>query len=361
MTQLTRKRKGFTLIELLVVIAIIAILIALLLPAVQQAREAARRSSCKNNLKQHGLALHNYHDIYKVFPPALMGSGRTTRGADPTYRWYAGPVKNITGWQMLLPQLEQDPLHNAYDFNLAGSSSNPRAGGTIPADDRYNSGDVPGQENKQAVRVPVLECPSHPEAGQSNTYRPHGTGPGSFYHRFRAVRTSYFFAVGAFTDYNVVYHAYSNRLNLGAFGNSGAARFRDITDGLTNTILVGEGAGGNGPGGKTSSHYGPWGLTGLHTCCHARVYSSSSSYYFTTVAGTNHRNWRRWGRDWGLNAVWRNHRLGNSYAWVFNSFHPGGVQFLFADGRVKFLSENIRYQIFAKLNYIHDGQPTGEY
>jgi len=289
-----------------------------------------------------------------------MASGRVRRGADPTYRWFQGPTRNITGWQLLLPQLEQTPLWKAYSFKLPGNSSNPRAGGVNP-DDLYNSGDVVGQENKQAVRIPVLECPSHPAAGQTTSWRPHAT---HFYSRFRAVRTSYLFSTGVYTDYNVAYHAYTGSLRQGAFGNSGAARIRDITDGTSNSILVGEGAGGNQTGGKTSSHYGPWGLTGTHTCCHGRVVSSGSTYYFTE-AGQNHPNWKRWGRDWHINAVWvrsTNARRKNlTYAWTFNSYHPGGAQFLFADGRVKFLNENMRYQTFAKLAFIHDGQVTGNF
>src|SRR5687767_14294714 len=98
------RRIGFTLIELLVVIAIIAILIALLLPAVQQAREAARRSQCKNNLKQIGIALHNYHDTYNVLPPALISSGRIDPAGGGTKAPYINrPVLNTTGWVMLLP------------------------------------------------------------------------------------------------------------------------------------------------------------------------------------------------------------------------------------------------------------------
>ena len=96
-----RKRAAFTLIKLLVVIAIIAILIALLLPAVQQAREAARRSQCKNNLKQIGLALHNYHDIYKAFPP-----GRVRRSGVSPNSWYSG---NIAWLPRILPQIDQAP------------------------------------------------------------------------------------------------------------------------------------------------------------------------------------------------------------------------------------------------------------
>src|SRR3954469_10961122 len=107
---------GFTLIELLVVIAIIAILIALLLPAVQAAREAARRSQCVNNLKQMGLALHNYHDTVGVFPPGYVsnqvpGSNPIVDGNDPARGWAWG--------SMILPQLEQDPLFHAINFSLS--------------------------------------------------------------------------------------------------------------------------------------------------------------------------------------------------------------------------------------------------
>src|ERR1700752_790548 len=98
--------RGFTLIELLVVIAIIAILIALLLPAVQQAREAARRSQCKNNLKQLGLAIANYESTNKLYPAAMLGSGRYN---NPAY--FAAPsahrIKNTTGWALLLPYMDQ--------------------------------------------------------------------------------------------------------------------------------------------------------------------------------------------------------------------------------------------------------------
>ncbi len=110
-----RSYRGFTLIELLVVIAIIAILIALLLPAVQQAREAARRSSCKNNLKQWGLALHNYHDTYKQFPPSAVNPG--------SYRSNSfvprGKIRNHTGYLYLLPYVDQAPLYKKINFNRA--------------------------------------------------------------------------------------------------------------------------------------------------------------------------------------------------------------------------------------------------
>jgi len=105
------RSSGFTLIELLVVIAIIAILVALLLPAVQQAREAARRTQCRNNLKQMGIALANYHDVYNVHPPALINSGRLE---DLPFYSGGNKVLNTTGWTLLLPYLEQA---NAWVFN----------------------------------------------------------------------------------------------------------------------------------------------------------------------------------------------------------------------------------------------------
>ena len=110
---MARRRSGFTLIELLVVIAIIAILIALLLPAVQQAREAARRSTCKNNLKQLALALHNYHDTHRSFPVGLMrpdSNPASTQG-------------HGVGWSaMILPFMHQAPLYNSINWNAFGTN-----------------------------------------------------------------------------------------------------------------------------------------------------------------------------------------------------------------------------------------------
>jgi len=333
-----QRKKAFTLVELLVVIAIIGILIALLLPAVQAAREAARRMSCSNNMKQLGLAAHNYHDAFKVQPAALMNSGRY---ADPAYHQRtAGGVKNTTGWTMMLPYLEQGAIFDQYNFNVCASQDSPRGGPVVGQDLHLN-------EALYSARVPTLECPSHPEAGSRSTHTPDGTG---FYDRRNAVRTSYFFSTGVYTDYNASYATYSRDLRRGMFGNDGAAKFRDVLDGLSNSIAMGEGAGGRH---KTSTHYGPWGMSGVHTGVHGRVVAGVVNGQLAPTPGH--------AQDWGINAIWRNDPDRQSYAWVFNSLHRGGAHFTLGDGSVRFLTESIDYLLFCRLAYIADGEVINDF
>src|SRR6056297_2202060 len=133
-----RKRKGFTLIELLVVIAIIAILVALLLPAVQQAREAARRSSCKNNLKQLGIALHNYHDTHTVMPAGITACISNTTYRDTCWEGWSGLA-------MLLPYIEESAIYDNLDFNRYWNST-------------------AGNNNRQFTNslIDTFNCPSDP-------------------------------------------------------------------------------------------------------------------------------------------------------------------------------------------------------
>ncbi len=325
-------RSAFTLVELLVVIAIIGVMVGLLLPAVQAAREAARRMQCGNNLKQQGIALHNYHDTFKVLPPALLASGRFNNAA---YHAARGGVKNTTGWAMMLPFLEQSAVYDRYNFSVCSSMSSPYgiavAGTDLINDGLYNAS------------LPFLECPSDPSAGVRSTVEAGATG---FYSRRNAVQTSYLFSSGVFTDYDSDWQTKSSDIRRGAFGNDVGAKFNAFLDGLSNSIAIGEATGGRF---KTSTSFGPWGLTGTHTCCHGRVVSSS-----TTVLTQNEA--AAFQNDWHVNSAYQGDALGRTYAWGFGSKHPGGAQFAFADGSTHFISESMDYLILLRLAYIADGQ-----
>ena len=337
-----KHKHGFTLVELLVVIAIIGVLVALLLPAVQAAREAARRMSCGNNLKQVGLALHNYHDTFKVFPPALLNSGRDANGVAA---YYPEGIRNHTGWLMLLPYCEGTTLHSNINFSFATSESN--LYGQAPAPNSTLNDQFTSQ------RLKILECPSHDQAGQNYN----NTDPASAYFARNVKRTSYLFSTGAFTDYDSPYEVLSNDLRQGAFGNNGGTNLAGCTDGTSNCIAVGEAAGGRR---KTSTAYGPWGLQGLHTCCHGRLYSNRSDVRGLTQAATaaDLTALDAYKLDWSVNAVWRNDPQRQSYAWVFNSAHPAGAQFTMCDASVQFITDTIEYPVLLKLAYIHDGEPV---
>lgn len=196
-----QKRAAFTLIELLVVIAIIAILIALLLPAVQQAREAARRSQCKNNLKQIGLALHNYHDSHNTFPPGWIG--------------VTGNTANVLGnsgfsWgTFILPYLDQAPLYGKIDFKL-------------PMDHVDNR---PYLKQK----LTVFQCPSEPQ-------------PDTFTINDIELATASYVGVFGTTELHDCYDSSFTgqcRSN-GAFYHNSKVLIRDFTDGTSNTLMVGE-------------------------------------------------------------------------------------------------------------------------
>src|SRR5579862_4502228 len=205
-----RGRCGFTLIELLVVIAIIAVLVALLLPAVQQAREAARRSQCKNNLKQLGLALHNYHDTANTLPPGWIGN--------------AASSGNCWGWgAMILPNLDQTVLYNA----LSSTAVGPKTGfGAVMMS-------FPAVSALQTP-LPVFRCPSDGGKSLVGPFPINNTVGGTT--QFIG-RTNYVGVVGSNINWSVV--PTTSNAN-GAFSQNSLRNFRDFTDGLSCTFLVGE-------------------------------------------------------------------------------------------------------------------------
>ena len=210
-----RQKGGFTLIELLVVIAIIAVLIALLLPAVQQAREAARRTQCKNNLKQIGLALHNYHDVFLAFPPAyqtLPGATAAPMGPASTTTGDSGP--GWTGLVAILPQIEQGNLYNSFNINLPCWN----AANATPA----------------LKTIPAYLCPS--AVNSTATYPVVNTG-GTVLATFS--RSNYVANAGRLEVWDDP-TANLSSIADGPFYRNSRTQMRDITDGLTNTVFFGE-------------------------------------------------------------------------------------------------------------------------
>lgn len=301
---MNQRKRGFTLIELLVVIAIIAILISLLLPAVQQAREAARRSSCKNNLKQIGLALHNYHEAYSSFPP-----GGVTLGS-------CCSTKSGINWAIaILPYLDQATLFEKYDSNA------------------FNE-DPSNQEVREQNMV-VYNCPSDKNAGK--LMQPE-SGPGSGVN----YRLGSYRAVSGKTDTsgwmdNADGSALPSNWRgvLHSIGTNGftVEKFNTITDGTSNTIVIAE------YHTKTRPRRGSfWAYT----------YTSYSQSSFTAQRRTLIPDYDRCvaiGGTGGSNACKRG----------WGSMHVGGMQVLLADGSSRFMSENIDLGIFQSL-----GTPEGE-
>jgi len=335
-------RKGFTLIELLVVIAIIAILIALLLPAVQQAREAARRTQCKNNLKQIGLALHNYHDNFNVFPPGGIAS--TTAGA-PYQGW---------GWSvMILPHMDQSPLYNQINFSLTMDAARTQAGSPL------------------ATSISAFRCPSD-VGGQvvANVDEVTTVGGTATTYAGQFARSNYPGVVG----YSSVAIGSvqppvgiiagtppTTTLYRGIFGANSRMGIRDMTDGTSNCVVVGErytpAAGGQNPGPQPVGH-GIW----IGTPNPLTADGVAMTLGDTAVSATNPNpatapftpiGYRINGNNSG--SAPRGQTSG------FGSMHTGGCHFLIGDGTVRFISENIDTTMYRNLGTVNDGNTIGEF
>jgi prepilin-type N-terminal cleavage/methylation domain-containing protein len=316
-----RRVRGFTLIELLVVIAIVAVLIALLLPAVQQAREAARRSQCKCQLRQIGLALHNYESAHMVFPPGGIGYGWCAEDAVHT----GTPIiLNTNGLSLLLPFIDQAPLHARIDrtealqglntgccCSIAGNQS-----GTLAGNPVNNSPFV-------AMPLPILLCPSDGGYVYLDTNNCYGvaTAPGG-------AKTSYDF-IASRNDFYCNNWSVQNPRTRYMFGENSSTRARDVTDGLTNTIMVGETTLSVYNGRTPAWGYRGWVMTGVDP----------------QTFGIN---------TWNMNGS--QPQIGTLASWGFaGSLHTGGAHFVMGDGAVRFLSQNTNLNTLYQMSMMGDG------
>lgn len=337
--------RGFTLVELLVVIAIIGVLVALLLPAVQQAREAARRMQCKNNLKQVGLALHNYHGAHNVFPYGFRDDGPLAT------------LNRETWMQLLLPYLEQPAVYQSY--RALADSISLRHLGVIT---------VPLGESNAGVAIPVLQCRSDPSSPAFVTSRLGSTTalniPGEGFKHFQG---NYVVCAGTMTGgYPLIQTV--NRVSQWALENPSdgmfyyvsRTRFADVTDGTSNTIMASEciirgksgdtfGDAGDYWGGGNHAGYGFSTFNPPNTPVPDVVYQCK----LPTFQGLRTpSNWpgapcvsvARYSSNTAADAATTPHIINHA-----RSYHPGGVQILLADGSVSFISNQIDRLIFQRL------------
>ncbi|NLX96367.1 MAG: DUF1559 domain-containing protein [Rhodopirellula sp.] len=333
-----RAKRGFTLVELLVVIAIIGILIALLLPAVQAAREAARRAQCTNKIKQIGLALHNYHDSYQMFPAFGWGANQNSPGAPVN-----GQKKGSSGLAALLPYLEQQAVYDKLDSrqcatNFALGTST----GTVVGDAATN-GNAAASENE----LDAFLCPS-----DSTGNRDEWTLAGSYY----GPATTGF--TGSKTNYDLV--TYANHVFSSyrwkevsitterMFGWESKCRMADVKDGTSNTFMVGETTRYHANGRAFAWAYRAWVMCGVDP-----AYANSTTYGGINV----------WHQPW-IAATWQNPPYvpirGHARSWwcPAASLHPGGCNFVMADASVHFISETIDFPMLIALSGIRDGTPV---
>lgn len=308
-----RKRRAFTLIELLVVIAIIAILIALLLPAVQQAREAARRTQCKNNLKQLGLAMHNYHDVHNCLPPGTFThtQNRTWGNGRDAWSWFA----------FVLPFIDQAPMYNNIDFNLPINGS-----ATAAADLRSGN-------------LSAMLCPSDDSVIEE------GGAPD-----WRSPLHNFVVCMGNTRLDNATHNGVIGR--PGMFEIINCRRLVDAKDGTSNTLMIGEII--------TPENVSTWNSVGRTTVAMGGGFTT----YLTPNSASNDLsnkcyNWLsgplgqlctdHGDDDWRQNV----HAL--------RSKHVGGAQVTLGDGSCRFISENIDLGLYRGLGTRDNGEVVGEF
>ena len=297
-----RVNRGFTLIELLVVIAIIAILVALLLPAVQQAREAARRATCRNKLKQIALGLHNYHESASCFP-----FGWDQRGAS----WST----------MLLPQIDQGPLYKRLIFQESGPGN-------------WNANGSPNEAAAGTI-LSVFRCPSMVQPLQLNNSGIPKRVPSSYRGNGGSESSSDDTSTIAIPNTKGLENQHQN----GIFHACSSVRMRDITDGSSHTLLLGESSTDTAfvKDGQAMDH---WYIGSPQTdpcrCDGGTGGTEFSEFVGTTIVGINLRQ---------INPA----AHGRLMELSFGSYHSGGAHFALGDGAVRFISENIDQKLYQSL------------
>ncbi|MBS0262054.1 MAG: DUF1559 domain-containing protein [Planctomycetes bacterium] len=337
----SQRRRGFTLIELLVVIAIIAVLVSLLLPAVQQAREAARRTQCKNNLKQFGLAVANYEGSYGTFPP-----GRIQDAAGNDYHSWAA---------LVLPLMDQGNMYNQYNFNLYWN-------------DPANAAIV-------GTSLPFYVCPSTPGDNRFDPNSVNSPQPAaSDYTAVASLSNKYYLALGysgTVGATNYINFADKNQVKVrqGIFGkrkddaSNAKIKYATISDGASNTVMVIESAAAPAAYGSQRTVISVGGLT-----------SSNNGADYTVVGGayayTGGTGWADPGRTSGVQGCSADGtKRGGTPLRPINgcndsegySFHIGGINCVFADGSVHFVSENVDAKTWAALVTRGGGEVVGDY
>uniref|UniRef100_A0A7C2NZC1 DUF1559 domain-containing protein n=1 Tax=Schlesneria paludicola TaxID=360056 RepID=A0A7C2NZC1_9PLAN len=320
------RRAAFTLIELLVVIAIIGVLVSLLLPAVQQAREAARRAQCTNNLKQLGLALHNYHDAHRVFPAAYLAD---TRDASRDPNTFDGP--NGFAWgTMLLPALDQSPLYNQFDLGR-------------PCWDPVNA--APAR-----TRLPVFLCPTATNTDGLTTVRNAG---GTTLAEFS--RTTYVVNAGQEEPWGFTQTDLAG-VSDGPFYRNSRTRAADVTDGLSNTVFVGEHSA------VLSSKTWVGVVPGAAVCTNdpGKFPITQCDLAATLVCVHSGPATKEIDPVTGFAPI---HPPNSPLCHVCQMYaeHPGGANVLLGDGSVRFVSQFIHQPTWAALSSVRKGEVVGEF